>query len=142
MDTLVRKITVEITTSFAAGAGTEGQVFLGIGGREFRLDIEEYEDFDRGDEVTYELGEDANVRFPERNDPRQGYPLTVEAVTSRPAYLRMVPHDKSDDWNLANVHVRVLAGEKQVRFGALDGPQDNIWLGPQSGTTLALSRIE
>ena len=142
MDPLVRKITVEITTSYAPGAGTEGQVFLGIGGREFRLDIEAYEDFDRGDEVVYELGEDANVRFPERNDPRQGYPLTVENVGSRPVYLRLVPRDKSDDWNLANVHVRVLAGDRQVRFGALDGSSDNIWLGPQSGTTLLLTRIE
>ena len=35
MDNLVRKITVEITTSFARGAGTEGQAFLGSGQRWF-----------------------------------------------------------------------------------------------------------
>lgn len=141
MDTIVRKITVDITTSFAKGAGTEGQVFLGLGGREFRLDIDSYEDFDRGDEVTYELGEDANVRFPERNDPRQGFPIGIDDVTAKPVYLRLAPHDKSDDWNLANVHVRISAGDEELRYAALDGAQENIWLGPQSGNLVHLKRI-
>lgn len=138
---LVRKITVDITTSFAKGAGTEGQVFLGLGGREFRLDIDSYEDFDRGEEVTYEMGENANVNLPERNDPRQGFPIHLEDVLSRAVYLRLVPDDKSDDWNLANVRVRVQAGDEDVRFSALDGPQDNIWLGPQSGNWVHLKRL-
>lgn len=140
MDNIVRKITVDITTSFAKGAGTEGQVFLGLGGREFRLDVDSHEDFERGDEITYELGEDANVRLPDRNDPRTGYPIHVEDVLAKPVYIRLVPHDKSDDWNLANVHVRILASDADLRFAALDGPHDNIWLGPQSGNIVHLKR--
>jgi hypothetical protein len=141
VDALVRKITVEITTSYADGAGTEGAVFLGLGGREFRLDIDDYEDFDRGDEHAYELGEDANVRFADRNDPRQGMPLSLADIASRPAYLRLEPRGKSDDWNVASVTVRVVAGSETVRYGALQGSNESIWLGPQSGTTLHLKKL-
>ena len=141
MDKLVRKITVDITTSFAKGAGTEGQAFLGLGGREFRLDIDEHADFDRGDETTYEFGEGANVVHPERNDPRLGCPVTMEDVIAHPVYLRLVPKDRADDWNVASIRVRVQAGAHDVvRYTALDGAQDNIWLGIQSGTCLHLKR--
>lgn len=141
MDKLVRKITVDITTSFAKGAGTEGQAFLGLGGREFRLDIEEHADFDRGDETTYEFGEGANVVHPERNDPRLGLPVSLDDVLAHPVYLRLVPKDRADDWNVASVLVKVQAGAHDVvRYSALEGPQENIWLGTQSGTCLHLKR--
>jgi hypothetical protein len=136
----VRKITIDITTSFAEGAGTEGQVFFGIGGREFRLDIDDHEDFERGDEMTYELGEGANVKDRERNDPRKGMPIDLDAVLTHPVYLRLVSHKASDDWNIANVRARVVAEEETLRFSALEGGADNIWLGPQSGSWLYLRR--
>lgn len=138
MENLVRKITVDIATSYAKGAGTEAQVFLGLGGREFRLDIDAYEDFDRGDEVTYELGEGGNVVEPERNDPRIGYPVTLDGIKMHPVYLRMVPKKDSDDWNLANVRIRCVAGSEELRYSALDGGSEHIWLGLQSGTVLYL----
>jgi hypothetical protein len=140
VDKLVRKITIDITTSFAKGAGTDGQAFLGLGGREFRLDIADHEDFERGDETTYELGEGSNVVKPERNDPRVGLPITLDDVLAHPVYLRLVPDDKADDWNLANIRVKIQAGHEIVRYRALEGPQENIWLGYQSGTWLHLKR--
>ncbi len=143
MNNLVRKITVNITTSLSKGAGANGMAFLGLGGREFRLDIDHHADFGAGDETTYEFGEDSNVMHPDRNDPRSGYPITVEDITSRPVFLRYVPHGKADDWNLAYVEVRInTMDDRLVRYSALEGPQDNIWLGPQSGQIMHLTRAE
>ena len=137
---MVRKISVEITTSFAKGASTDGDVFLGLGGREFRLDIADHEDFGDGDETTYEFGEGANVSHPERNDPRRGLPLELDHVTSRPVYIRLDAHDGADDWNVANVRVRVQATDGGAEYSALDGGSENIWLGKQSGSVLHLHR--
>lgn len=142
MDTIVRKITVEVVTSYAKGAGTEGKVFLGLGGREFRLDIDSHDDFDRGDEVVYELGEGSNVCFPDRNDPRTGLPISVDAVLAHPVYIRLVPDDNADDWDLANVHVRLHAADEVIRYAALEGPNAHIWLGLQSGNCLHLQRAD
>ena len=141
MNNLVRKITVAVTTSLAKGAGANGMAYLGLGGREFRLDIAEHDDFGAGDETIYELGEDANVEHPERNDPRVGFPVTLDDVAAHPAFIRYVPHGRSDDWNVANVDVRISAmDDTTVRYSALDGPQDNLWLGPQSGHQFYLRR--
>lgn len=141
MEGQVRRIVVDITTSYATGAGTKADVYLGAGGREFRLRVDK-SDFDRGGELSYQLGEDANVRDPDRNDPRTGLPLTVTDIVSHPVYIRMVPKNERDDWNVENVKVRVLhdIDRRAVRYTALDGPSHNVWLGLQSGTTLHLKR--
>lgn len=142
MESQVRRIVVDIVTSFASGAGTRGEVFLGLGGREFRLTVDRDSDFEQGAEMSYQLGEDANVRDPARNDPRQGYPVRVADVLSFPVYIRMVPRGSSDDWNIEAVQVRVMpeAERRNIRFVALEGSKENIWLGSQSGTTLYLHR--
>ena len=149
---VVRKISIDLTTTFAQGSSTEGRVYLGLGGREFCCDIDEHADFAEGDETTYEFGEDSNVLHPERNDPRQGLPLSLEDVTRQPVYVRLDPgynrrmlsghveRDAQDDWNLGSVRVRVLASEGTATFSALDGSSDQIWLGPQSGLILHLRR--
>jgi hypothetical protein len=148
VDKIVRKITVDLVTDHAKeSAAARGMVFLGLGGREFRLDIPDYDDFDQGDHTIYELGEGANVSTAERNDPRTGYQLTAELVAARPAYIRFEPQgrmlaslESRDDWHLAEVRVRVLVGQEELRFSALDGPQESIWLGLQSGLILYLDR--
>ena len=142
MESLVRKIVVDIVTSYASGAGTRGEVFLGVGGREFRLNVDRSADFERGAESSYQLGEDANVRDAERNDPRQGRPVRVADVLAHPVYIRMAPKGAGDDWNVESVNVRVMHEDERraIRFCALEGPKENIWLGLQSGTTLHLDR--
>jgi hypothetical protein len=142
VDSLVRKIVVDIVTSYASGAGTRGDVFLGLGGREFRLCVDRSADFERGSEASYQLGEDANVRDPQRNDPRQGRPVRVADVLAHPVYVRMAPKGADDDWNIEAINVRVLheAERRAIRFSALEGPKESIWLGMQSGTTLHLDR--
>lgn len=135
---MIQKISVDITTTFAKGASTKGAVFLGLGGREFRLDIDDHDDFDEGDETTYVFGEEANVMFPERNDPRVGVPLSLKDATDFPVYVRLEPQGKEDDWELANVRVRISAESGIVELAALQGASDRVWLGRESGTILYL----
>ena len=135
---MIQKISVDITTTFAAGASTKGAVYLGLGGREFRLDIDDHDDFGEGDETTYVFGEGTNVMLPERNDPRSGVPLALNDATAFPVYVRLEPAAKADDWELANVRVRVAAESGNVEFVALQGANDRIWLGRESGTILHL----
>ena len=135
---MIQKILIDITTTFAEGASTNGAVFLGLAGREFRLDIAQYDDFQEGEDVTYCLGEGSNVRYPERNDPRADMPLTLEDAGRFPCYIRLEAHKAADDWELGNVRVRVIADEGKAEFAALQGSRQRIWLGPQSGDILYL----
>ena len=113
-----------------------------MGGREFRLQVDRKADFERGSELSYQLGEDANVMHPDRNDPRMGTPVTVADALAHPVYIRVTPKDEKDDWNVEAVQVRILhdLDRRTIRFSALDGPSQNVWLGLQSGTTLYLHR--
>ena len=138
---MIQKITVDITTTFAKGASTKGAVFLGLGGREFRLDIDDHDDFDEGDDTVYVLGEDSNVMFPARNDPRAGLPLSLADATRHPVYVRLEPHAKQDDWELANVRVRVDGTSGKLAFAALQGGTERLWLGRESGTILHLRAV-
>ena len=138
---MIQKITVDITTTFAKGASTKGAVFLGLGGREFRLDIDDHDDFHEGDEVSYVFGVAANVLFPDRNDPRKGLPLSLGDATRHPVYIRLEPQAKQDDWEVANVRVRVAALSGNVAFAALQGGDERLWLGRESGTILHLRAV-
>ncbi len=140
---LVRRIVVDVVTSHATGAGTTAPVMLGLGGREFRLLVDAGDDFERGAESNFQLGEDANVLLPSRNDPRLGSPIHVRDVLSHPVYVRLLPKSDKDDWLVEGVTVRVIPqGERRaIRYLALPGPQDAAWLGLQSGTVLQLRRL-
>ena len=138
---MIQKITVELTTTFAKGASTRGAVFLGFGGREFRLDIADHDDFEEGDDTVYVLGEGGNVMFPERNDPRAGLPLSLGDSTHFPVYVRLQPHAKQDDWELASVRVRVAASGGSLEFAVLQGGTERLWLGNESGTILHLRAV-
>ena len=135
---MIQKITVDIATTHHEGASTKGAVYLGLGGREFRLDIDDHDDFHEGDEVSYVFGVAANVLFPDRNDPRKGLPLSLGDATRHPVYIRLEPQGRQDDWEIASVSVRVAALSGEVAFAALQGPGERIWLGRESGTILYL----
>jgi hypothetical protein len=140
---LVRRIVVDVVTSHATGAGTAAPVMLGLGGREFRLQVDADEDFERGAESNFQLGEDANVQHPSRNDPRLGVPIHVRDVLSHPVYVKLLAKADKDDWLVEGVTVRVIPqGERRaIRYAALEGPQQTAWLGLQSGTVLHLRRL-
>jgi hypothetical protein len=92
----ISKIALTINTGDVQGAGTDGDVYLGVCGREFRVDTGS-EDFQRGSSKEYIFGDDANVLRPELNDPRD-HLLFVENLARFPIYLRFQPTNRADHW--------------------------------------------
>src|ERR1041384_2347365 len=131
---LIRQIEVRILTGDRVGAGGSGSAFfLGIGGREFRLDNPAYEDFRRGDYNEFRLGEESNVRYPEHNDPRSPFPLATQSLHLYPKYIRLQT-SSDENWNLEHIAVTINRGDdlQQLDFASLSQNQ-NIWLGNRNG---------
>jgi hypothetical protein len=135
------QIVVTLRTGAIAGASTDGQVYLSLGGREFNLKIPgDHDDRAQGATDIYRLGRDANIEHKERNDPRK---LTYSSSTSHPVGLRFEPQagtPQPDDWNLANAKVVVKLGEGSSEEYLLDAGLKGVWLGFHSGLTVALRR--
>ena len=110
---------------------TDGDVFIGLCGREFYIDTTS-NDFQSGSDKTYILGQGHNIRFDSYNDPRSHYPIHTEDIDLTPAYLRFGPDGREDEWLLEGVTVNVNNGE--VILQALEDPaNDNLWLGTRCG---------
>jgi hypothetical protein len=137
---LIERIDVKLRTGNRQDAQTDGDVYLGVCGREFFLDTEA-DDFERGpgNPRTYTFGVGANVKRPEANDPRSPYQLLTERLGLCPAYIRFAPDGGDDHWNMESVIVTVQAGPERVEYQALGGP-DHIWLGAKSGLYCYLFR--
>src|SRR5436190_5823803 len=86
----IRTFSVQIITGNRDGAGTDGDVYIGLCGREFYIDSSRSstDDFERGSDRTYTFGDGSNVRFHDDNDPRSPYPINVEDIDLTPAYIR------------------------------------------------------
>jgi hypothetical protein len=120
----VTQIRARIITADVAGAGTNAKVFLGVAGREFRIDREGVADFEQGQDVTYIFGvvnpmtdpgcpeptgpgcaidnitgQTSRIANAADNDPRLGG-VTVDEALMRdlPIYIRMsdVSFDPAD----------------------------------------------
>jgi hypothetical protein len=87
MATPITTFSVRITTGKAGGAGTDGNVYIGMCGREFRIDSA-IDDFERNTDNTYIFGAGSNVNNSFTNDPRSLYPVSVEDIEPFPAYIR------------------------------------------------------
>ena len=124
--TFLNKIRVSITTGRDAGAGTDGSVYLGLAGREFRCDTSS-DDFERGATRDYIFGDDANIQRPHDNDPRKP-PLQDADVDTYPAYIR---YGGGSPWLLAGAQV-FIEDEAMPRFET-DIANNPIWLGDVSG---------
>jgi hypothetical protein len=114
--------------------GTDGSVFLGLGGREFRLDTLE-DDFETASDRVYILGLGANINNPVVNDPRSPQ-LDTQFLNQTPVYIRFAQRDGRDHWNLARARVTVNPGPQEVVFEANVG---NLWFGPLVGAFCYLS---
>lgn len=147
----VGRISVTIVTGNINAASTNGRVYLGIGGREFRLD-KPGDQFQRGNTDTFIIGDGSNIEFNDfntlpstgdNNSPR----IEFENLTNYPAYLRFEPQDNEDNWNVEDVKVQVIqyndnplvATSNKKIFIDLEG---NTWLGKRSGLFLHLDEIE
>ena len=101
----ITRIDVRIKTGRGSGfPGTDGDVYIRIGGREFFVDSEA-DDFEPGSDRTYTFGEGANVRDAALNDPRSPYQLLTQNLNRFPINIRFVPgpskpHGIEDLWIL------------------------------------------
>jgi hypothetical protein len=154
----ITKIKLRLKTAGRSGAGTDSLVYLGIGGREFRIESKGVDDFEPATERTYVLrkppaagppdaglGEDERpVRYPAHNDPSADYPLDSDTLDQFPLYLRYHPRivagmEDPDTWILGEVEISiVIAGaggaEQVVRTFAALPENQSLWLGVNYGT--------
>ena len=140
----ITRIDAQVKTGNRIGAGTDGDVYLGIGGREFFIDSA-VDDFEPGADRVYTFGAGSNVTPALRNDPRSPYQLLTENLGRFPVYVRFVTGaseslGREDEWNLESITVTVNPGAGQVQFQALGG-SDHLLLGRQSGLWCHLVRL-
>jgi hypothetical protein len=136
----ITRIDVQLKTGTRNGAGTDGDVYIRICGREFYVDSA-IDDFQPNPEPhTYTFGAGANVNFASDNDPRSPYQLLTENLDRFPVSLRFSPTSRSDNWNLESVNVIVNPGPGQVHYQALGG-SNNLWLGTHSGLECDLVKL-
>lgn len=147
---IIHKIRVRIHTSDKEGAGTDGNVYLGIGGREFLIDSEK-DDFERGSDRTYSLStypaDSGDVVVKNRGDNNPLAPLQIHGndLDKFPVYIRFDPKDSNDHWIVQFVRVFVLSEEPTITYGNL-GPDNAshpmyLKLGTNCGKWLFLERI-
>lgn len=142
----VESITVNVRTANFPGADGRGRLFLGIGGREFRLALPESPDSFGADSLkTFVLGQSdpeiptsqGNVMNPEFNDPRTHYNMNEDDVDRFPKYLRFEPSAPASSvgglWALAYSGLLVrLTDDRILRYEALRNPQGGanfLWIG-------------
>jgi murein tripeptide amidase MpaA len=147
----VDRIIVKIQTGNKSGAGTNGKVYLGIGGREFRLN-KSGNQFQKDKEDEFIIGVGSNILKPDQN----GLPLNssfandspeipFNVVSIYPMYIRFEPSSSSDKWNVDRVYVNVKSTTDLPPAGLdfhadiLNGlNDDNIWLSEDSGLFIGL----
>src|SRR3954470_7629539 len=99
----ITRIEANVRTGNRAGAGTDGNIFLGIGGREFVLDSSA-DDFEQNSNRTYVLGVsvpgETTVTNAAHNDPRTDYVLDSTFLERFPVYIRFEPEGSNPDWDL------------------------------------------
>lgn len=144
-------ILCQVITGTGNGAGTDGDVYLGICGREFHLDSSA-DDFERGSLREYIMGRaplEPNLPSPQirvnnsvLNDPRTDYIMKTETLPSMPVYIRFEPNGDNDHWQLHFAAVLVYTGRGDFNTAYIP-PQDfdNLWLGYRSGKILYLQEL-
>ena len=142
-------ILCQMITGNVSDAGTDGRVYLGIGGREFRLDSRE-DDYERGSWREYILGRgpvepnlpspQIRVNDPNENDPRKGLRLDTARLSRSPVYIRFEPAGSGPNWNLRSAIVLVYQGEGEfvVAYFPPTG-FDSLWMGDPYGKILYLT---
>ena len=115
--TEIEQVEVRIKTATIgelAAPGTNGFVYLGLGGREFALDTEN-NDFIPGSDVVYTLGINSSVEKKQINNPNVP-PLRTQELSVFPMYIRYEPRLGSNAWSIKQVVVTVNPGLGQLSF--------------------------
>lgn len=126
----ITTIEVSITTG---NNGTYGAVYLGIGGREFRLNRLGQNDFMQNSVSQFVLGDGSHafaVKNPDANDPKKGMPLDSADLELFPIYLRLA--GANAHWQLNAGMIKVHAGAASMSLRILP-PGTSLLLGPDCG---------
>ncbi|HYI14004.1 MAG TPA: hypothetical protein VEX37_01335 [Thermomicrobiales bacterium] len=137
--TQITSIQFRLITGNVDGASTDGDVYLGVCGREFYVDSSA-NDFQQGSSRLYIFGVGANVLNPANNDPRK-QSLQIESVDNFPVYLRFQPQSRSDNWNVQRAEVS-FNGNFFPRWDTASfvSQRTGIWMGTRSGLFLHIPR--
>jgi hypothetical protein len=127
----INRIDLRIKTGNRPGAGSDGKFYLGVGGREFRIDIPGTDDFEQNKDQLFTLGAASNVGNPVDNDPRSPFQMLTENLSRFPKYMRFEPVNEGDNWNLEEVTMTVNPGPSQIVFAGLGGGA-HLWLGDRN----------
>lgn len=147
MAAITKKI-VKIHTGDRPSAGTSGEVYVGIGGREFNL-YSLGSDFRTGSKSNYMLGgpvdkgggDERPVLHPAQNNPSADYLLDTDYLDRFPIYIRFEPKHRVDNWNLEEVERIVNSGADQRVYRALGG-DNHLWLGKRYGKYCYLFSVD
>ncbi|MFF3485545.1 hypothetical protein ACFYXC_20080 [Streptomyces sp. NPDC002701] len=144
LDAPITQIRVRVLTAGEAAANTAGRIHLGLGGREFRLAKSGAEPA-RGTQLTFTLGEGADVDHSWMNDPRAPR-LTLADLARRPLYLRLEKAGSEPHWLLERALLTVNPGtDTDIQFGtprlAELEPGDKLWLGADHGLAIHLGHV-
>jgi hypothetical protein len=139
----ITQIRIRVVTSNRPSAGTSDFVYLGLGGREFRLQDQDltFDDFATGSDHTYVFGMGSNVIPADLNNPRDPQ-LTTDDLQAFPIYIRKSEDTQSliqSNWDVEEVTVTIVAGNQQIVYSALEGPA-HLWLTNDAGLILSLKR--
>ncbi len=138
----ITRIDVRVQTGNREDAGTDGDVYLAIAGREFMLDSA-VDDFKKGSNRTYIIGDSGSgspINNPQLNNPAQPFALDTDDLEKFPIWIRFEPIGDSPAWNLEFVSATVNPGPRQVQFQALAG-SNNLWLQQNAGKFCFLKRV-
>jgi hypothetical protein len=135
---MARITRIDVATS-TGDEGTNGRVFVGMGGREFLLDRAGRNDFGRNNNDHFVLGVPNNVdvvKNSDQNDPNQLLPLDTDDLSRFPIYLRL---EAVTGWHLTGATLKITSNAGVETLTALPGNQ-NLFLGPETGTVLFIKR--
>ena len=132
--TAITRIELSIQTGGADGAGMQnGEVYLGLAGREFHVDSA-HNDFEPDSDFTYIFSHHgANVTDQEDNDPTDPWQLDSDDIKRCPRYIRFEPRrvaGRVEEWNVASVQLVVKSGNSVIFTEKRLGEDDaNLWMG-------------
>jgi hypothetical protein len=135
----ITQIKATIHTGDRTDAGTDGFVYLGICGREFKLGRADVNDFERATHREYFLGAPSNVEQASDNDPRSPRLDTTDA-DRYPAYIRFEPDVATGNWDFDGAEVTITPGG--TKFGRMgDGGGAHLKLGQNMGKFCYLTKV-
>jgi hypothetical protein len=140
----IKLINVILKTANIKDAGTDGDVFLGIGGREFNLD-NSYDDRKKGAKDDYQIGPlgQSKVNNPENNNTTSPQ-IQTEDIDKFPVYIRFEPHGSGPDWCLEYAKmwtVSVSPDQTEKEGRVYESKPTKLWLGTKHGKFVFLKKM-